>query len=286
MTNKIILRSGAALIEIPKPRYGYVSEISMPLTFCRHRGSAYGVFDSGAAYDTRACTGVEFDMSEADMTAFAAFLETSAQGRGETITLRLETNSGFFPFGPDLGDSGDFTVRILRFVPGGQQHAPWKYWRPTIDMQWISGPAPAYGIVDNMADGTVQLGAVTGLRYPQSGYDVAVRYAEQTIVTLGSDAYAVDNGAGGDEYESEFEFTGNQGKMAALVHELITNVRGGTATYIAPANNYPFGRDKASSGSFTVQMLYSARESNSAILSIQHERFDNFSFKTNMRFVS
>jgi hypothetical protein len=280
---------GATMADVKPPRYGYATEVSMPLTYCHRQGQSYGIHDSGTDYDTRKCIGVKFDLpatslSAVDMNAFTAFFQSIDYGRQNTVQLQLGTNSGFFPFGPDYGDSGTFTVRITRYNPGGQKLRPFKWWAPEIDMQMIS--SPSYSFTDDMDEGTVQIGTVTGLKYPQTGYDVNVRIAANNLITQGSDAYLIDGGTSADEYENEFTFDGNQGKMAELLQYMVSARGSDAITYIAPLNNYPFGRSKNANGSFTVQLLHSQMLENQAIIRVVHERFDKFSIQTGMRFIA
>ena len=286
MSGEITLTDGVNSATIAKPRYGYTSEISMPLTYAARVGTSYGVNDDSSTYDRRMCRDVTFDLDATDMEELSDLLRDDDKGRGSDLTLQLGASaSGFFPFGPDKGDKGNFTVRVTRFDQGGQKHRPWKYWAPSLDIALIS--APAYSITDDLDDGSLQVGSVSGIRYPQTGYDVKNHYAVNNIVTLNSTGQEVDMGNNADDYESVFTFSGNGGKIGSLVAYLVGTARGSDAvTFVAPANNYPFGRDKAANGSFTIQFLYSRLEANRAILSIVHNGFDQFSFQTRMRFVS
>lgn len=281
----ITLSDGTNTATISNPQHGYESSISMPITLQDVSGALYGTNDDGSTYDMRFCRGLSFLLPAAEMELLADLLRDIDKGRGVDLTLSLgATPSGIFPFLPDKGDVGDFVVRVTRFEPGGQKHAPWMYWTPTLDLALIT--APAYSIVDNHADGSVQIGSVTGIRYPQAGYDVDVSYKLHNLITQASAGQAVDLGAVGDTYESSFVFTGNAGKIGSVVNHLVATVRAASVSYIAPANNYAFGRDKAATATHTVQILYSERERNRVRLTVRHDGFDHFSMPLKMRFVS
>jgi len=257
----------------------------MPIAYASRRGEPYGTFDASTTYDMRKCLGASFDLTQSAMDDLADLLRDTDKGRGEDLTLQLGTTSGFFPFGPDKGDTGDFTVRVTNFTPGGQRHKPWLYWGPTLDMVMVSNPA--YSVSDDMDDGQLQVGTVTGLRYPQAGYRQSIDYAVQNTVTWDSTGHSLDMGANADGYESDCTFSGNTGKMGALVAYLVGTARGNdNVSFVASANNYPFGVDMGGSGSFTVQFLYTAREDDRVKLRMNHVSFDQWTLDTRMRFVS
>lgn len=281
----ITLTDGVNSAAIANPVYGYRSVLSMPISYAPRRGTSYSTFDASNTYDIRKCIGLSFDLDATDMDELADLLRDTDKGRGETLTLQLGTTSGFFPFGPDKGDTGNFTVRVTSFMPGGQQHSPWKYWRPTLDLVMVT--PPVYSVSDTLDDGPLQIGTVSGLRYPQGGYEVGVTYSVNNLITQDSAGHSLDMGASADEYDSQFTFSGNTGKMGALVAYLVGTARGNdNVTFAAPANNYPFGRDKAANGNFTVQFLYTEIQNNRVVLEMIHDGFDQWSIPMGMRFVS
>jgi hypothetical protein len=220
------------------------------------------------------------------MDELADLLRDDDKGRGTDLTLQLGGSpSGFFPFGPDKGDIGNFTVRISRFNPGGQRHRPWKYWKPSIDLSLKT--APAYSVTDNLDDGTLQIGTVDGLRYPQTGFDVRVNYALNNLTTLDGAGHEINMGAAADDYESFYTFSGNTGKMGALINYLIGTARGSdSVSFIPDTDYYPFGIDKPADLAFNVQFIYTELLANRAVLRVSHDGFDQMSFRCGMRFIS
>lgn len=267
-------------VTVDQPLHGYQARISMPIEYYRRADGTYGSYDASSTYDRRKCENAVFEMPAATASACDAFFNNVSYGRGENISLILGASaSGFFPFGPDKGDIGTFTVRILDYRASEQLHDPWLYWRREIDLQYISGPTPGYSISDTVDDGSLEIGAVSGIQYPQNGYAASTLYMNKEVVTMNGTSYETDPGTSADEYTSTLLISANKGKAGALVNELIGTVRDNNTTFVAPANNYPFGRDKAANGSFTVQPL-------TAELVVTHNWYDNFSFPWQMRFVS
>ena len=282
----ITFTEGGDSATVDNPEYGYQCEIAMAMTYSKRDNKRYGIFDHGFNYDVRMCRGVTFNCTAADMDSLSDLFRDSDKGRGSNVTLSLGTTSGFFPFGPDFGDSGDFVVRVVNYDPGGQVTRPWKQYRPKMDILYVSGPSPSYSYSDTLDDGGVQLGSVTGLKWPQTGYKTRPEYAVNNVVTRDGTAHEIDDGAYSDNYINAGGWTGNQGKFATLVNHLTVAVRDSNLSLVTPADHYAFGRDQAASGEMLVQPLYSEIRPNNAVLSVVHDRFDHFTMPISLRFVS
>ena len=246
------LTYGGVTRSIVPPEYPYTSRVRMDLHYFRGFDGAYTVYDSGGGYDVRTCE-CTFLFESADRNAFEMFL--TGTGRGQELTLSLGSNSGFYPFGPDKGDSGDFTVRLLKADPTGQLLSPWKMWRIPAVMALVS--APSYALPAEQSDGSVTVGTVSGVRYPQGGYSIREEYGVKTTFTLGSDAYVYDFGTSADTCETEAIFELNQTKAAALLNYLTVTGRGNDISLVAASGQYPFGYLKGDSTTFTTRLLTS-----------------------------
>jgi len=263
---------------IKTPRYGYNSFISMKIDKTLCSDGSYTFFDNGTVYDRRKCS-AQWLLTATELNNMNTMFKDPLKSRGEDVTLNLGTNSGFYPFGPDYGDSGEFVVRVLNYNQGGQLFQPFRYYILALDLQYISGPSPSYSFSDNCDDGNLQIGTITGIRYPQAGYDPETPYKVFNAVTFTGDVYSRDAGQISDIFETSFKISGNQGKMAALIDYIVSTARSSNTTIITQANNYLFGRDKSASGSMIVQPTVYEYD-------ILHDRFDNFSFDYSCRFVS
>lgn len=259
------------------PEYPYKTTITMPLHFFRPLSGKYTIHDDGAMYDTRTSE-VSFVMDASDQGSFQRFLESAAAGgRGRDIEIDIGADSHFFPFGPDKGDSGVFGVHILSESPSGQLHSPWMWWQTSVTVALLS--APTYLLPAEIDDGSLGVGNVSGVMYPQDGFDVSIDYARKSVLTLGSIAYAVDWGSGADRHEARMKINGNHSKIAEVVYELTNAVRGNQFSLNAEANYYPFGRQHPDTGTFVVQLIEPAIE-------VEHFGHDQFSVQFGVNLIT
>lgn len=258
--------------DVTPPEYPYTSTLRLPFEYFRGFDGSYTAFDNGAAYDTRICE-CTFLFDATDRNAFETFFTGTPRGQ----TLSLTTVSGFYPFGPDKGDSGTFTARILSAEPTGQLLAPWKHWRVSLTLAMVS--APAYSLPTEISDGSMSLGSVSGVKYPQDGFEVDTSYGLNTIFTQGGDVYTYDFGTSADSYETTMQINGNHTKIAAIVNYLASTSRTNNFTLTAATGQYPFGYAKGDNTSFTVKLL-------SPELSVQHIGPDEFTLSISLGYIS
>lgn len=262
----ITFTNGANSITIPAPRYGYTARIAMSISWAGTNPPS--AWDAGAAYDERNCSGFGTWLSRSDAAAFGAYLAANGSGRCEDQTMSLGVSSGFFPFGPDKGDSGDFTVR---FVPAssikGITDKP--FLRFDTELAMIMVAAPAYTLPALRPQGHLQIGTVTGLRWPR--FNPIVNRAISQVLAHGGNPFDLDYGTSSDSYTCEFNQQMNGPNAANLLAFLTsTSGRGHDITVTAPANHYLFGADNGGNGSYTALQT-------STVLEITHDGYDQFS---------
>lgn len=284
----MILTDGSNSVTLPAPSFGYRTEVIMPLVYSRRADGSYGIKDLGSSYDRRICKGLRFVLSDAEMASLVTLLGGTANGRGEDLELQLGASAtGFFPFGPDKGDMNTFTVRA-EIKEGGLSVIPFKRFEPELILYYLSGPSVAYSITDTVSDGTLQIGTITGIGYPQEGYPAKVGYALTGGYLSGATAEELDLGAGADSYETRPTLYGRYSKMGALVNYLVGTARASNISVTFPSYSYPFGSAKGASGAMTVQPLYSRIDDGAEIASIDldHYAHNYFSMPFGMRWVS
>jgi len=275
----ITFDDGTNTVTLPNPEYGYKSIVSIPVEHSGRGDGTVGIYDAGTGYDRRVCESLTFYLTATQQNNFNTIFSDSSKGRGADVELQVGISSGFFPFGPDYGDDGNFDVRIIEIDQTENRHRPWNLFRTDIKMQMISNPA--FAVVDDLDDGTVQFGTVTGVKYPQAGYNADVVYAIDHAVTMDGTAYEIDRSTDADIYEADFDISGNAGKIGSLLNYLLsTTPRNNNYEFSAifPSGTYPFGRDKGA-GTHTVQCLNKTFE-------ITHPSFDLFAFPLRLRWVS
>jgi hypothetical protein len=272
----ITLVNGANSIQIPQPLFGYQVELSMSFKVIAAADGTRTSWDDTAALvpDKRTLSGLNFQLSYTDQAALQAFLNDAAKGRCETIILRLgATPTGFYPFGPDLGDVGDFTCGILQNAPGGALLDPWLHFPTGLILTLVT--APAYSLPTVVPQGNFQIGTVTGLSFPQAGFAVERENNWLTMATNTGVPYSVDGKTATDRWTSAFTNNGNASVSGALIAFLkSTSGRGADITVVAPDKFYMFGAENGARGTYTTRLLDNK-------LVITHNRFDEFSVPLN-----
>lgn len=271
----INIRYGSTDVELPAPRWGYETRIVLPLIITKLTpGNGYSIWDNGSNYDIRFCKCTWF-LSLADTNSLIDILRNSAKGRAADLTLKLGNDSGFFPFGPDKGDSGDFIVRLVSPEPRGSIGHPADYFYTECDFVFV-GSYPAYELPEAQIDGSLQIGTIGSLRYPQPMHVQTIHYGVNTVITHNASSYANDFTSTGDEYQCSMDLTQCQANAARLIDHLTGTVRANNVNIIPPANSYLFGRENGGTATYVCQWP----QNEIVINHTQHDQF-NFGLKFN-----
>ena len=266
----ITLTQGGNTITVKAPEYGYDTTIGMNLHYSRVQ-NGYKVGDDGATYDSRYCTVPSWLMDSTDMLELSEFFNKLDKGRGQDFTLGLGSGSGFFPFGADKGDVGDFICSLWDHKKGGAMFSPFRYFQNSMTFYMVSAPAYSPGAAET--EGTLSIGTVTTLRHPQT---LPKPMHEQGIiraVSRGGSVSSVDLGGSGDVYESDLDLTMKRGNCAALITYLTgasSAGRAGDITVVSPSGSWLFGIDQLSAGTYTTKLL-------TPEIKIKHESTNRFS---------
>ena len=253
------------MILLNTPQHDYVSEIPIGLLHTALEPRGYGIWDNGSANDHARMCRATWLMNEANADTLLDIINNT--GRGNNIILRLGTKSGFFPFGPDFGDSGDFTIRVISATPGPVQSDPWLYFSVTLEFVMVSGPE--YVLPSQVDEGNLQIGTITGLRYPPDFPASSTNYNFSTQLTRAGTPYTIDKLM--DAYVTKLAMVLRHNKAAALINHLMVTVRNNDLNVIAQGNNYIFGRENNSSGKYVCQWLNES-------ITVTHVRYDQFNF--------
>jgi hypothetical protein len=237
-------------------------------------GSFAAPFDPGEAFDTRECS-FEMELNATQQLALDGFLRSTTRGL-TTSTITLSPGSGFFPFGPDKGDGGVFTVAFWPAEYQGIGAEPWLYFHTKMQMINV-GNWPAYSLPTQVSEGSLAIGTVSACRFPPDFFKPSVNTALDA-----QDGYAkaisfLDRGFVADTFNTEFVMYANNSKAAALIKYLTGTARGGTFNIVPPNNSYPFECNEGGTATFTVRMAQNELN----ISRIRHNLF-TWSMKLNM----
>jgi len=237
----MILSAGEDTITINNPEYGYIAYVNMAISVVETE-HGYQLWDNGIGYDHRTCKVDRFLFSDTEAATLETFLNSH---RGEIIALTLGTDSGFFPFGPDKGDTGIFTIKVLErnFTLYDQFN------QFTKSFKWLMVSAPAYTLPAITRQGNFSIGGVDYLMYPQTGISQGKEYGLSTSVTLGGDGYYVDKKV--NVTTSGFTQNCNEGLAAALFAYMTgSNGRASDITIENAGRYYIFGVENGASDSY------------------------------------
>lgn len=259
--------------EFEIPSFGYETEIIMSIDFSKLENGNYASFDYGESYDKRICRCSTFLTVDDKENFDKFFLEEDYEGRYYEVDFEINNSSGFYPFGPDKGDGGIFTV-LLKAETEGIQDSPFRRFKVNLEMINV-GDWPPYSAPPEVTEGSLQIGSVTGLRFPENYFQPEVTQSNKFIIPQDTSEYSfLDKGFHGDRFNTKFTMTCNNSRAYELIYYLTQSIRSEPFVLNTGAYNYPFGRSKGNSG--IVSRLIQNE------IKITHEKFNKFSFELNL----
>jgi len=279
-------------IEVDVPILGYITTVKLPLDITKLNNGLYTVFDHASAgtFDTRQCQCV-FQLNATEQATFEDFLRTEGvtKGRGQQLKIMMNTKSGFFPFGPDKGDVGEFDVVVEILDHGKQVQSPYLFFETKILMtaaHTTPGSWPAYSLPAEVKEGgpdpptgNLKIGTVTDNRFPPRFFKPKNQYAIYTVIEEDSSGQIIDRGSSGDGFQTSFEMVSNESKAAAVIEHLNTTVRNNTFDLGVDPNSHPFGKDIGDDGTYTVRLIQNN-------IKIMHELHNRFNYKLELSYES
>ena len=274
MTNQgvINIKVQSTGYNLPTPEWGYEVSINTALIHTEHLPYGYGIWDNGVVNVSRILKATWL-LNATDTDTLLAIFDDINKGRGQSVEIKLGTEpTGFYPFGPDHGDVGDFDCRMINIDINSVMAEPWQYFKT--EMTFVEESNPSYSLPSEISEGDLQIGTITNLRYPPSMPKSRTRYGFSTQLAYDGTPYTVDKTNGFDYNATTLNMICNQSKAAALIDHLINTVRNNYLTIISQSNNYIFGQPGGSNDTYTCQWLDS-------ILNIKHTTYDRFEFDLN-----
>lgn len=237
----INIRYESTDVEIETPRWGYTVTPVMPFTIVHMGGLSWRIQDNGTAYDRRYLK-CEWMLDKTLTDNLLDIFKNVSKGRGKMLTLKLGTSSGFYPFGPDKGDSGNFQCVLKSVNPKPSIGHPQDYFQTECEFMF-TGSYPAYSLPTQINEGNLQIGTIANLRYPQNMHDQDIKYGVDVIETHDYSAYVNDRTAGADAFKAAMSLDLQGPNMAALINHLTGTVRANALNIYPPTNAYLFGRE-------------------------------------------
>ena len=264
--DKIVFQSPSLNVSIDPPLFNYVSNIILPFEIEPLSCGSFSFYDQGSSYDKRECI-CEFELAQSESASLNELISTS---RGEAINLVLPDNSGFFPAGPDKGDSGTFSCIVNLLKHSGMQNEPFRFFKDRIII-YFTGSFPTYDLPVEVSDGTLSIGAIDELQFPERMFDPDQVYNYDTNLTEDSTVNIVDRGQLSDHVTSQWIQRCNNSKASILINELVTTIRTNQTTIGAQNEHFPFGINHGDDQTFDAFFIQN-------IISVRHIQFNRFEF--------
>lgn len=266
-------------IELTRPLFGYETTVQMPISIKRMPNAKRYSFDNALTSednDARYCD-CDFILTESEIASFESFMYgTNVNVRARDLTLILELDAdGFFPFGADKGDVGDFTIALEVLKESTRLRKPLNRYSLSLRLHNV-GAYPEYTLPTETGVGQVTFGTVSNLRYPDAFPQAKIKRTDMVTITGGRTAYIYSRDSSGrdaaikktDAFDVGMGFRLNESKVAALLAYITTTLRGAEFTFDSGAGSYPFGY-AAGTSAFTAMLA-------SNTIKITHNRFNDF----------
>ena len=188
----ITIRHDLTDVVLPAPNFGYTVTIQVGMIVQRLGDGSYTFWDNGMLFEKRTLL-CEWFLSLADTSSLIEIFRDSAKGRGEEVEFRLGgTPTGFFPFGPDKGDTNIFKFVPLRINPKASVGHPPDFFN--VECEFLNtGDFPTYTIPAATNEGSLTIGSINNLRYPDNMHEQDIEYAIETQSTESAGSASVNN---------------------------------------------------------------------------------------------
>lgn len=264
----MIIRYDSTDVVVPTPEFGYTVDIVMALEIVTSENGTVLIWDQGATYDFRMLK-CNFFMSATETTNFIDIFQDVNKGRAEDVTFVL-SNSGFFPFGPDKGDDGNFTCRLTAINQKALIEHPADYWNVECEFK-STNVFPSYSIPAAINEGELTFAGISNLRYPPTYHEQDIGYMVKTVGTYGGDAHSIDMTAAADSYMSTFPFHMKQPNAGRVINAIVGTYRDSNIPMVSPANSYPFGIETGGTFNGNVKLTDN-------VISVTHKNYNYFEF--------
>lgn len=263
-------------IEITRPLFGYKSIINFPFHVVNCEDSHSYSYDPGTSYDVRYCD-CTFELDATEQAYLIGYINNTMRASA-AVEMVLPADSGFHPFCPDKGDAGTFTVALEHLNSKGIGEAPYLYFHTDLRIT-NQGAYPAYSLPTEYAEGSLTIGSVSGIRFPENWFEPETEYAICSSTGRGGTVSFLDRGSYGDGYNTRFTLVSNESKMAKLIEYLSGTARAASFQIITSSNYYAFNYEKGSSNTYNVKLVQDS-------LVVANNGYNEFSVDINLNWIS
>ncbi|MDR0330104.1 MAG: hypothetical protein LBH93_00100, partial [Chitinispirillales bacterium] len=218
-------------VDIALPSFGYAVELRLALEIKRFSQSVKS-FDSGVEYDQRRCP-FKIQATENQVYLLKNTLDREHRNTHSKFVLTLARGSGFFPAGPDKGDSGEFVFSFLENINfSAMKLNPYGLFDVEFKILIHEAPNPAVSLAKKDLGGKFSFGNVKELSDPQ--INPTQEFGSKRQATQGGEVFTTWTPT--DEFHSDLIIRTTTDKMAALA-QYLQAVRGNTFS-VYPGRKY------------------------------------------------
>lgn len=231
-------------------------------------------FDDGATYD-RLRSQFTAILNATELSNLQTIYDNSRDG-----VFTLDTNGirGLALFSPAFGDLGSFYFNIKSFKQTGALNSTkYKYFRVSFDVFEAQAP-PIYTPLSGGDEGNLEIGSVTGIRYPVNDFSVNVSAFADSVGLAYS--FNSSNDLTERTEKTKFKLRLLHDKMSSLLKHLRI-VRYGELDFVVPNEVYPFGANYSGVTNFKVRLLNTELK----VTQVKNKRYElelNFQRLTNV----
>jgi hypothetical protein len=225
--------------DLPYPQYPYKTDIFFSWDFVKSSTDKYHFFDNGALYDKRKCVAT-FLLSEAEAEKLKQLWNSYKTSYTTTpLALIMGDDSGWFPFGQDKGNKGEFKVELNLLSKIERSKTHFNYFEVTLELINV-GAYPDYTFVDEVNEGSFAISnatstySISNIRTPE--YAVEGQYGTFTNQNEGGTDYNRTIELNEETQETRFILNTNLSKMQRVL-KLITDNRTGNYTIFDGGGN-------------------------------------------------
>jgi hypothetical protein len=225
---------------LPNPTFGYTCDYNLATKITKTSDNKYLIWDNGAQFDHSILT-CSWLVSLADANTLVNIFKDANKARGGVLDIILSSNSGFYPLGSQGGDSGIYTFIVMEYDQQPTIGHPEDYFYINAKLH-STNYTYSYVSKAQTSLGALQIGTITGLRYPDQYHTSNNKINFVSQITEADNYYQIDR-TNADQYESALSLVQPTGNMGAIINHLVTTVRGNTFSIVSPDNAYLFGRE-------------------------------------------
>lgn len=262
-------------IYVGLPEYPYTTEIKFPFHFIQKTDGSLSVRDDGSEYDIRTCR-FEWNTHITIASRWITFLKD--ENRYNSFQITIDSDTDFYPFGPDFLVNQTYDVKLLDFINHGQQDIPFKYHKFNVELQLILPPIKNVPTSLPLCSepGTLTLGDIEKIRFPKDHFKPEISYSFRNVTTRNGNIYQIQTGNNSDYHDTVLTVIASKEKAAMLIDYITNTIRTNNFNLVVPTNSYPFGYELGDNKTFICKL-------NQSSLIIRHNKFNEFQFDLKIR---